>query len=447
MAALSAQASDMSGWLLMGLPGAIYLCGIGEMWVGIGLAIGSYFAWLVIAKRLRQYSEKANNSITMSEYFSNRFRDTKGILSIVSGLIILFFFTIYVASGFNAAGKVFEIIFPQVEYIYAMLIGVVVIVGYTFLGGFKAVSWTDFFQAILMLFAIILVPLVALGTVEVGGWDGMVSELEGLFDGTFLDPMYSGGTKLTAIGLISLLAWGLGYLGMPHILARYMALKDPEETKVARRVSLIWIVLALSFAILIGVVGRAYDPTLVGAESETIFLVMSGLFPPLVMGLLFAGLMAAIMSTADSQLLVASGSVSNDIYAKITKKKLSDNTLVWISRGAVIVIAIIAAVIASDKTSTIMGLVSYAWAGFGAAFGPIVVLSLFWKRLNMYGALSGMIVGFLTVILWNTFLASTGIYEIIPGFIFAMVAAIVVSLATKEPSEEVYQEFDEYSKM
>ncbi|MCQ2071253.1 MAG: sodium/proline symporter PutP [archaeon] len=462
VAALSAQASDMSGWLLLGLPGSIYLCGIGEAWIGIGLAIGSYFAWLLIAKRLRIYSEKAKNSLTLSEFFSNRFRDDKGYLRDISAIIILVFFTIYVASGFVGAGNAFMMIFPDFSYTTAMLIGAVVIVAYTFLGGFKAVCWTDFLQGMLMLVAIVVVPLAAMG--YLGGWDSMMTQIDQLIAENalpekFTNIMYSGGQPLTFIAIISSLAWGLGYFGMPHIVVRYTAIKNPNDLKISRRVATVWIVICLAFACFVGMVGAVYHPGLVGkAEAQTIFMIMAtNLFAPVIAGVILAALLAAIMSTADSQLLVSASAISNDLYKRFKKGAgMSENKLMWLSRIVVIAIAIIGAIIALDQNSSIMDLVSYAWAGFGAAFGPVVILALFWKRTNTFGALAGMVVGFITIIVWNTcFVAGgiigagsylvfdTGLYELVPGFIFATIAIIAVSLLTAEPSKEIIDEFDE----
>ena len=448
--AMSAQASDMSSWLLMGLPGAVLLLGLGEAWIGIGLAIGSYLSWLFVAKKLRIHSEVFKNSLTMPEFFSNRFNDKKGILRIVAAAIILFFFVIYVASGFKGCGVIFQTIFPEIGLEVAMAIGAIIVIAYTFMGGYKAVSWTDFFQAILMVIAIIVVPLVTIGNTT-GGWDAINAGLNDL--GTdFMNIFYDGGQPMGFIAILSLLAWAFGYFGMPHIVVRYMSIRDPKEVKVARRVSLIWIIFALSFAILVGVVGRGYFIVEYGGipegfNAEHIFVFLSGqMFPALVAGVLYAAIMAAIMSTADSQLLVASSSITNDIVSKTKWAQKQDNLgkkLMWIARGIVILVAILAIILALYGGSNIMGLVSYAWAGFGAAFGPLMILSLYWKRMNLYGAIAAMFVGFLTVILWNTFLTGpTGIYELLPGFIFALIAGIVVSLVTPSPDQEVVDEFE-----
>ena len=467
--AMSAQASDMSGWLLMGLPGAVVCFGLGEAWIGIGLALGSYLSWLFVAKKLRKHSVVAGNALTMPEFFSNRFGDTRGILRMISAIIILFFFVIYVASGFKTCGNILTTIFVDMDFTLAMMIGAVIIILYTLMGGFKAVCWTDFFQAILMVIAIVIVPLAAIG--ELGGME----QVQTLWDSTgvkeFTNIMFDGGSALGPIAILSLMAWAFGYFGMPHIVVRYMSIRHPKEVKVARRVSLVWIILALSAAVLIGMVGRAYIETSMGTitgivpdstillidngvgevlqyNAERIFITMSGdLFYPIIAGFLFAAVMAATMSTADSQLLVSSSSITNDVLKDTKWAKNQDNIgkkLMWIARGIVILVAIIAVLLATFGSDSIMGLVSYAWAGFGAAFGPVMILSLYWKRMNFNGALAAMLVGFATVILWNTFLkASTGIYELLPGFIFALIAGIVISLVTKAPSQEIVQQFDE----
>jgi len=447
--AMSAQASDMSSWLLMGLPGAVLLLGLGEAWIGIGLAIGSYLSWLFVAKKLRVHSEVSGNALTMPEFFSNRFKDNKGILRMVAAVIILFFFVIYVASGFKGCGTILTTIFPEISVEIAMIIGGIIIIAYTFMGGYKAVSWTDFFQAILMVIAIIVVPLATIGNTT-GGWDAIQAGLNDL--GTdFLNIFYDGGSALGIISILSLLAWAFGYFGMPHIVVRYMSIRDPKEVKVARRVSLIWIILALTFAILVGIVGRGYliieyGGIPEGFNAEHIFVFLSGeLFPSLIAGVLYAAIMAAIMSTADSQLLVSSSSITNDILGKTKWAARQDNLakkLMWIARTVVALVAVLALILALSGSDSIMGLVSYAWAGFGAAFGPLMILSLYWKRMNLPGAMAAMFVGFATVILWNTFLSGTGIYELLPGFIFSFIAGIVVSLATPAPDDDVIDEYD-----
>jgi len=461
--ALSAQASDMSGWLLMGLPGAIFVAGLGEVWIGIGLAIGSYLAWLIIAKRLRKYSEKCNNALTVSEYFSNRFRDDKGLLKLICGIVILVFFTFYVTSGFVAGGNLFVVIFGgEIDFTVAAVITAAVIIGYTFLGGFKAVSWTDLVQGMLMLIAVIVIPLAMMGVIN-GGW-GEIVDIANADVKYFTNIMYDGGQPLGIIALVSLLAWGLGYFGMPHILVRYMAIRDPEEVKVARRVGTLWVVIALAAVAIIAMFAHAFIAQghmamPANPENVIIDIIGSGLFPSIIAGVLFAAIMAAVMSTADSQLLVASSAVANDLSDRFSKKKLTESQLMWISRIAVIAIALIALALSLGENKSIMKLVSFAWAGFGSAFGATMIMSLFWKRINRQGAIAGIVVGALTAILWNIFMykggalsvafnldvciVDTGIYELLPGFIFSLIAIVVVSLLTPEPSEEMQKEFDE----
>lgn len=465
--ALSAQASDMSSWLLMGLPGAVYASGLGEVWIGIGLAIGSYGAWLLIAKRLRVYTEVSKNSLTLSSFFSNRFGDKSGLLRDISAIIILVFFTVYVASGFVGAGKVFTLILglSDSDKTIAILVAAAVIVAYTFLGGFKAVCWTDLLQGMLMVVALVVVPIAAV--VSLGGWGEVNAQWDVVAASVphFTDIFYDGGVPLTAITIISLLVWGLGYFGMPHIIVRYTAIKNPNDLKISRRVATIWIVVSLACACLVGLIGRAWMEANPGTPldgSETIFLTLADtLFPTAIAGIIFAAILAAVMSTADSQLLVASSCISNDLYKRAKKKEpgLNDKQLMWLSRIIVAVIAVIAAAIALSGNNSIMSLVSFAWGGFGSAFGPLVILALFWKRANAKGALAGMIVGFLTAILWNTFLISGGIigageycifdtqlYELAPGFLFSMIAMIVVSLITEEPPQEVLDEYETFEK-
>ncbi|MGN1045192.1 MAG: sodium/proline symporter PutP [Candidatus Methanomethylophilaceae archaeon] len=464
--ALSAQASDMSGWLLMGLPGSILVAGVGEIWVGIGLAIGTYLAWLIIAKRLRVYSEKVNNAITISEYFSNRFNDKNGTLRILCGIVILVFFTFYVASAFVSGGKVLLAIFPDSEYLWMMLAGALIIIIYTFMGGFKAVCWTDFFQGILMLIAIVIIPLAITG--QLGGVDAAWEQIQSI---AAVDPDFSiDFIQCGWIAILSGLAWGIGYFGMPHIHVRYMAIKNAEEIRISRRVATIWVIIALGCACLIGLIGRAWAEAngmsaevMATPENILIFIVndLWAVAIPVLAGLIFAALMAAVMSTADSQLLVASSSISNDIYKHFKGDSISEERLVWISRGIVIAVAAVAAFIAMDPASSIMELVSFAWAGFGAAFGPLMILSLFWKRTNKNGAIAGIITGFVVTIVWNTFLRScilgkifgisglvidtpvTGLYELLPAFIIAGLVIIVVSLLTGKPTEDVEAVFDE----
>lgn len=453
--ALSAQASDMSSWLLMGLPGSIMLMGLGEVWIGIGLAVGSYMSWLFAAKKIRKHSVVAGNALTLPQFYANRFKDKSGIISLICSVIILFFFIIYVASGFKGCGTILVTIFPGLDLAIAMLVGAIIIIAYTLMGGYKAVCWTDFFQAILMVVAVVVVPLAALG--HLGGWNEVSTSLSTVFDGNFLDLFSDGGEKMAPLVIMSLLAWGFGYFGMPHIVVRYMSIRHPEEVKVARRVSLVWIIVALTAVCFIAITGRAYlieqgytfvdggvlDPSGASYNPENIFVTMaSNLFIPIVAGFLFAAVMAAIMSTADSQLLVASSSITNDLLGG--RFGLTDSKLMWLSRIVVVIVAVLALILALFGGDNIMGLVSYAWAGFGAAFGPLTILALYWKRMNLHGAVATMLVGFVTVIVWKyAFAASTGIYELLPGFFFALFAGIIVSLITPAPSAEILQEFDD----
>lgn len=447
--ALSAQASDMSSWLLMGLPGAVMLMGLGEAWIGIGLAAGSYISWLIVAKKLRKHSVVSGNALTMPEFFSNRFRDEKGYLRLIASIVILFFFVIYVASGFKGCGIVMQTVFPELPLTIAMAVGAIIIIVYTFLGGYKAVCWTDFLQGMLMVIAVVVVPLAVI--MNLGGWENVSNAWDQVGVEEFTNLFWDGGSPLSAIAIISLLAWAFGYFGMPHIVVRYMSIRSPREVKVARRISLVWIVIALSAAILIGMVGRAYfqinDMSLDGYNSENIFItlvsdVFVGSLWPFVAGLLFAAVMAAIMSTADSQLLVASSSITNDVLGKSKRFNFSDAKLMWISRIVVIVVAIIAFVLAMVGNDNIMGLVSYAWAGFGAAFGPLMLLSLYWKRMNLQGAIASMVTGFVVIILWESFMDFTGIYSLLPGFIISMAVGIIVALLTPAPAKEIVEEFD-----
>lgn len=439
--ALSAQASDMSGWLLLGLPGYAYLSGMESVWLGIGLAAGTYLNWKFVAKKLRQYTQVAGDSITIPVYFENRFRDKSHSLRIISSILILVFFLLYTSSGLVAGGKLFNTVF-EIPYQQALLIGALVIITYTFLGGFMAVCWTDFFQGTLMVCAIALVPLAAMK--GIGGYDSTVSIIESI-DPQLLNPWtaLAGG----AIPLISNLAWGLGYFGMPHILVRFMAIESPEKIKQARIIAMVWVIISLIFAVVVGIVGRAYlYPEFLGeAGSETIFMVMiNNMFTPIIAGILLAAILAAIMSTADSQLLVAASAFTEDIYRIIMRKNAGEKELVWMGRFAVIIISAIAYLIARDPNNSVMGLVSYAWAGFGAAFGPVILFSLFWRNTTRNGALGGMIVGGLTVIIWKQL--SGGIfdlYEIVPGFLLSCITIYAISILDKEgPAEEVLREFD-----
>ncbi len=424
---LSAQASDMSGWLLLGLPGYAYLAGVEAFWIALGLAVGTFLNWTFIASRLRTYTQHYGDSITLPEYFENRFRAKNRSLRVVSALFILIFFLIYTASGFVAGAKLFSTVFG-LPYVSALVVGVFVIISYTFLGGFWAVSWTDFFQGSIMFFAILTVPMLVVG--EFGGvvasWDALHHINHNLLT-LFSD---AAGEPLSWIAIVSLTAWGLGYFGQPHILARFMAIRDVGEIPKARLIAMVWVILTLFGAVCVGLLGVAYIyPPLAAEKSETVFMVLvNSMVAPVVAGFLLAAILAAIMSTADSQLLVASSAMTDDFYHVFLHKKASQKELVWVSRGAVIFIAIIAFVIALNPQSSVLELVAYAWAGFGAAFGPVILLSLVWKRMSANGALAGIVVGGLTVLVWKQF--SGGIYdlyEIVPGFFFSIIAIAVFS--------------------
>ncbi len=454
VSAMSAQASDMSGWLLMGLPGSIVLAGLGQAWIGIGLLIGSYTSWLFVAKRLRKHSVVSKNSLTMPEFFSNRFADHKGYLRIVCAVVILFFFTIYVGSGFQSCGIVLDMLLDNGGFEIGIIVGGAVIILYTFLGGYKALCWTDFFQAILMVVVIVLVPLVIIGDVGwdtiSAGWDDLVVS-QGLEGYTSL--FYNEGIPISAVVIISGLVWGLGYYGMPHIVVRYMSIRKVSEIKVARRVSLIWGILALSFICLLGVIAGVYLP-MNGIDifntgmydSEYVFMYTAQVLfqetAPFILGVVFAAILAAIMSTASSQLLVSASSITNDILAKTDRVHISERNLMWLARGIVVIISIIGMCLALFGSDNIMGLVSYAWSGFGSAFSPVMILALFWKRMNWQGAMAAMITGFVVVVFWETFMDFTGMYSLFPGFILAFIVAVVVAKLTPPPSQEVLDEFE-----
>ncbi|OIJ18657.1 sodium/proline symporter [Anaerobacillus alkalidiazotrophicus] len=443
VAALSAGASDMSSWLLLGLPGYAYVAGMEAIWISVGLAVGAYLNWQFVATRLRKYTEIAGDSITVPDFLENRFHDKSKILRVISAFVILIFFAFYTSSGLVGGALLFEASFG-LSYTQALWIGAIVIISYTFLGGFLAVSWTDFFQGILMFLALIIVPIVAIS--EMGGWSKTVNAV-GNIDSSQLD-VFAG---MTGIGIISLAAWGLGYFGQPHIITRFMAVKSSKEIPKARLIGMSWMVLALMGAIFTGFVGIAYfsefgpgvDPLADGAH-ETVFILFTQiLFNPWVSGFLLAAILAAIMSTIDSQLLVSSSAITEDFYKAIFRKNASQTELVWVGRLGVVVIAIIAIILAYNPESTVLELVSYAWGGFGAAFGPVIILALFWKRMTRNGALAGMIVGAITIFIWSELTGGLfDVYEIVPGFIFAWIAIVIVSLIDKEPSKEIQEEFD-----
>lgn len=436
--ALSAGASDMSGWLLLGMPGYAYVAGWEASWLGLGLLLGTYLNWLIVAPRLRTYSQLAGDSLTLPQYFSNRFNDKIAIRAI-SAFFILLFFLFYTSSGLVAGGKLFESVFGM-DYTIAVTVGTLAIVSYTFVGGFLAVSWTDLVQGLLMAAALILVPVAAF--MQLGD---MPSAILNTANPELLDPFTkASGETLGWISIVSLLAWGLGYFGQPHILARFKAIRSKDDIKAARRIAVTWTLIGLLGAFFVGIAGIGYFETPL-ADSETVFIALvQALFHPLVAGILLAAILAAIMSTADSQLLVSSAALTEDFYKSLFNKNASAESLVKISRMAVVGIAIVAWLLALDPDSSVLGLVSYAWAGFGAAFGPAIILSLFWSRMNRQGCLAGILVGGITVVVWKQLTGGIfDIYEIVPGFILASIAIIVVSLMTSEPEQEIQSVFSE----
>ncbi len=464
VAALSAQASDMSGWLLMGLPGAVYAMGTGQSWIAIGLFIGTVCNWIFISGRLRRYTIEANNSLTLPAYFENRFRDEKRILLLVSSVVIVVFFLVYTASALAAGGTLFHSVFG-LDYHLALAIGALVILAYTFMGGFMAVCTTDFIQGTLMLIGLLAVPIVAWTLL-----DGSLSDMlvqSGVAGGAdaYLSLFSNGGEPYRAIDIISQLAWGLGDCGMPHILTRFMAVKNEKELRKSRVIAIVWVALSLGAACVIGVLGRAYlYPVILGsdgaASTESVFIEMitkvftKDLALPFIGGIFLCGILAAIMSTADSQLLVAASSVSEDIYRSYVHPEADSKKVLRVSRVTVAVVAILAFIIAWNPDSSIMGLVSNAWAGLGSAFGPIVLLSLFWKRTNLAGAVAGIITGGLAVVIWDyiplgggqTLGSVTGLYSLVVGFALSSLMIVICSLATKAPSQEILDEFERVRK-
>ncbi len=456
--AMSAEASDMSSYLLMGLPGLAYLSGLADVgWTAIGLAIGTYLNWLFTAKRLRRYTH-ATKSFTLPQFFSNRYRDKKNILSLIAAVIIIIFFVPYTASGFAACGKLFSSLFGA-NYIAAMLISAVVIVAYTTAGGFLAASTTDFIQSIIMTIAIFFVLIYS--TVAVGGIGVVVDnarQLPGYFSFTSSYVEASGSSQpYSLLTIVSTLAWGLGYFGMPHILLRFMAIEDEQKLKISRRVASVWVTIAMAVAVMIGVVGREMSSqglveSLSGSQTETIIVKVAdllskhGIFPALMAGLILAGILASTMSTADSQLLAASSSVSQNILQETFHLNLSPKVSMIAARLTVVVVSVLGVIIARDPNSSVFGIVSFAWAGFGAAFGPLVICSLFWRRTTFQGALAGMVSGGAMVFIWKYLVKPMGgvfgIYELLPAFLVGIIVIIVVSLLTPAPSQEILDEFD-----
>ena len=441
--AMSAGASDMSGWLLMGLPGALYIGGASEAWIAVGLLIGAYANWRYVAGPLRLYTERTHNALTLPEYFTHRFGDGSRILRVFSALVILLFFAVYCASGIVAGARLFESVFA-VPYAQALWYGAAATILYTLIGGFLAVSWTDTVQATLMLFALLVTPIMVI--VGNGGFDASLEVIRQV-DPTRLEWIGKGGI----IAIVSSLAWGLGYMGQPHILARFMAADSVATIPKARRIGMTWMTLCLLGSVAVGFFGIAWfgaNPAVAGdvdANSERVFIVLAEqLFNPWIAGILLSAILAAVMSTLSCQLLVCSSALTEDFYHGFLRKNASSRELVWVGRSTVLLVSLVAIAIARDPESRVLGLVSYAWAGFGAAFGPVILLSLYWRRINRNGALAGMLVGTATVILWKQ--SGSAIYEIIPGFIAATIAIVVVTLLTREPPADVQATYDAVSK-
>ena len=464
--AMSAEASDMSGWLLMGLPGVAYWCGLADAaWTAIGLAIGTYLNWLIVSKRLRRYSIKVNNSITLPEFFSNRFREDKKVICSLAALFILIFFTVYAASCLVTCGKLFSTLFGA-PYVVMMIVGAVFVLAYTILGGFLAESASDFMQGIVMFVA--LATIVVISVVHAGGFGAIVEnaksipgflEFFGIANPVVNDqgvqtvannmPVFGEALPYGILKVCSMLAWGLGYFGMPQVLLRFMAIRKESELKASRRIAMVWVVISLAVAVFIGIVGRKLFPTehLTATSAENIFITLSTSFlPPILAGLVMAGILAATISSSDSYLLIAASAFAKNIYQGIVKKDASDKQVMTMSRIALLAIAVIAVFIALDENSVIFKIVSFAWAGFGATFGPLMLFSLFWKRINRAGAIAGMVGGAAMVFIWKLVISTLGgvfaIYELLPAFIFSSICIVVVSLLTAPPSKEIEEDFE-----
>ncbi len=464
--AMSAEASDMSGWLLMGLPGVAYWCGLADAaWTAIGLAVGTYFNWLLVSKRLRRYSIRANNSITLPEFFSNRFHEKKKVILTIAALFILVFFTVYAASCFVTCGKLFSTLFGA-PYISMMLVGALFVLIYTILGGFLAESASDFMQGIVMIIA--LVVIVAVNTVNAGGFGKIIEnakEIPGFLDffGLATPALGENGQQIVEAGkpvfgdaapygwlsICSMLAWGLGYFGMPQVLLRFMAIREEKELKMSRRIAMIWVVISLAVAVFIGLVGRQLFPVehLTASSAENIFITLAtSSLPAILAGFVMAGILAATISSSDSYLLIAASAFAKNIYQGVCNKKATDKQVMVITRITLLVIALIAIVIALDENSVIFKIVSFAWAGFGATFGPLMLFSLFWKRTTKEGAVCGMISGAAMVFIWKLVISKLGgafaIYELLPAFVISSIVIVVVSLITPAPSKEIQEDFD-----
>lgn len=444
-AAISAGASDMSGWLLLGLPGFAYAAGFQSLWLAGGLLLGTWANWLFCAKRLRTYTLEVNDAITIPEYLSRRFEDKSKLLQIISALVILLFFLFYTSSGLVAGGKLFETVFG-LDYQIAAVVGTLCIVSYTMFGGFLAVSWTDLVQGLMMAAALMIVPIAAMQ----GSFGQLENDLNNLNPELLSLWHNMDGEPLSAIAIVSLAAWGLGYFGQPHILARFNATRSNKDITTARRIAVAWSFLSMAGAVMVGLVGLVYVQNNLGgelADAETIFMVLvNAVFHPVIAGILLAAILAAIMSTADSQLLVSSSALAEDFYKQMFPNTRA-STLVNIGRFAVVALSLVALMLAMNPDSTVLGLVSYAWAGFGAAFGPTLLLSLYWRNMNRNGALAGVLVGGMTVVIWKQLTGGIfDLYEIVPGFIFATIAIVLVSKLTGGPKASVTQTFDNYRK-
>ncbi|ASX26828.1 sodium/proline symporter PutP [Candidatus Williamhamiltonella defendens] len=438
--ALSAGASDMSGWLLMGLPGAIFLYGISSSWIAVGLIIGAYLNWLFVAGRLRVHTEVNKDSLTLPNYFSNRFNDESKLLRVISAFVILVFFTIYCASGIVASARLLETTF-EMPYSTALWLGAAATIAYTFIGGFLAISWTDSVQATLMIFALILTPIMVM--LSVGGFDASIAMIKAKNAANL--NMFEG---LNGIAIISLLGWGLGYFGQPHILARFMAADSHHTIHRARRISITWMILCLMGAIGVGFFGIAYfsehpeNAIGVSQNSERVFIELTKLlFNPWIAGILLSAVLSAVMSSLSCQLLVCSSAITEDLYKPFFRQNASQKELIWLGRSMVLLVALVAVSLASDPDNRVLSLVSYAWAGFGAAFGPVILISVFWKNMTRNGALTGMLVGAATVIIWKQG-AWFGLYEIIPGFLFSSITIYFVSLYGKKPHQKILDRFE-----
>ena len=439
--ALSVGASDMSGWLLMGLPGAVFLSGISESWIAIGLTIGTYFNWKLVAGRLRVYTEVSHNALTLPDFFTHRFKDDTKLLRIIAAVVILIFFTIYCASGIVASARLFENTF-NMDYGTAIWIGAAATIIYVYIGGFLAVSWTDTIQASLMCVALVVTPIVVMS--ELGGFSATVEQVAAI------NPdMVRMVTHQTFVGILSLVAWGLGYFGQPHILVRFMAAKSIKVIPNACRISILWMLFCLGGAVSVGFFGAAYfsahpdQATLVTQNHERVFIVLSQLlFNPWIGGILMSAILAAVMSTLSCQLLVCSSTLTEDFYRSFVRPHASQKELLWFGRSMVLAVSLVSIIMAMDPESLVLSLVSYAWAGFGAAFGPVIIMGLWWKRMNRQGALAGMITGAATVLIWHQF-GWFGLYEIVPGFVLGIAAIVIASLMTKAPDEEMCRTFDE----